>query len=176
MAQNKGNDKNNISGRNIYLDRYGQTVYYDPLTKKGYLIDKKVEGKFYIYKNRYVLILIAIMLFSEYFPGWVQAVMTGVGICLVVEILFRFRFLPSLRQTTKFDRKNRQTMLKSIIDSKEPRKAILRVVLYLAFAVLIIVNAWMMEADIAVIVVSALLSMFACYCVIVNIIALVKMK
>ena len=39
MAQNKGNNKSNISGRNIYLDRHGQTVYYDSLTKKGYLID-----------------------------------------------------------------------------------------------------------------------------------------
>ena len=29
MAQNKSNDKGNISGRNIYLDRNGQTVYYD---------------------------------------------------------------------------------------------------------------------------------------------------
>ena len=46
MAQNKSNDKGNISGRNIYLDRNGQTVYYDWLTKKGYLIDKKDEGKF----------------------------------------------------------------------------------------------------------------------------------
>ena len=100
MAQNKSNDKGNISGRNIYLDRNGQTVYYDWLTKKGYLIDKKDEGKFYVYKNR----------------------------------------------------------------------------LDLAFAVLIVVNAWMMEASIAVLVVSVLLSVMACYCVIINLIALTKMK
>ena len=47
MAQNKQKkvDKksNNISGRNIYLDRQGQTVYYDPISKCGYIIDKKVE-------------------------------------------------------------------------------------------------------------------------------------
>lgn len=176
MAQNKGNNKSNISGRNIYLDRHGQTVYYDLLTKKGYLIDSKVEGKFYVYKNRFILILIVIILCSEYFPSWIHAVIAGIGICLVAEILFRFKFLPSLRQTTKFDRENRQTMLKSIIDSKEPRKAILRAILYLAFAILIVINAWIMEADIAILIVSILLSIMACYCVIVNLIALVKMK
>ena len=176
MAQNKNNNKGNISGRNIYLDRHGQTVYYDWLTKNGYLIDKKVEGKFYVYKNRLVLVLIIIILFSEYFPSWVHAVIAGIAIYLMAELLFRFRFLPSLSQTSKFNRENRQTLLRTIIDSKEPRKAILRAVLYLAFAVLIVVNAWMMEASIAVLVVSALLSVMACYCVIINLIALTKMK
>ena len=50
MAQNKQKkvDKksNNISGRNIYLDRQGQTVYYDPISKCGYIIDKKVERQY----------------------------------------------------------------------------------------------------------------------------------
>ena len=68
MAQNKQKkvDKksNNISGRNIYLDRQGQTVYYDPISKCGYIIDKKVEGKFFVYKNRFVLILMIMILFT----------------------------------------------------------------------------------------------------------------
>ena len=123
MAQNKNNNKGNISGRNIYLDRHGQTVYYDWLTKNGYLIDKKVEGKFYVYKNRLVLVLIIIILFSEYFPSWVHAVIAGIAIYLMAELLFRFRFLPSLRQTSKFNRENRQTLLRTIIDSKDTKKS-----------------------------------------------------
>ena len=84
MAQNKQKkvDKksNNISGRNIYLDRQGQTVYYDPISKCGYIIDKKVEGKFFVYKNRFVLILMIMILFSEYFPSWKEVVITGIDI------------------------------------------------------------------------------------------------
>ena len=58
MAQNKQKkvDKksNNISGRNIYLDRQGQTVYYDPISKCGYIIDKKVDSlRFYYLGNNY---------------------------------------------------------------------------------------------------------------------------
>ena len=144
MAQNKQKkvDKksNNISGRNIYLDRQGQTVYYDPISKCGYIIDKKVEGKFFVYKNRFVLILMIMILFSEYFPSWKEVVITGIAIYLLAEILFRFKFLRSLRQTTKFNREKRQTMLKSIIESKDTKKAILRIILYLAFAILVILN------------------------------------
>ena len=141
MAQNKQKkvDKksNNISGRNIYLDRQGQTVYYDPISKCGYISDKKVEGTFFVYKNR---------------------------------------FVRSLRQTTKFNREKRQTMLKTIIESKDTKKAILRIILYLAFAILVILNAITMKADIAILLVSILLSIMAMYCVIVNIIACIKMK
>lgn len=179
MAQNKANKSgknSNISGRNIYLDRHGQTVYYDAISKNGYIIDQKIEGKFFAYKNRFVIILMAIILLSEYFPSWKAALATGVATYIVAEILFRFKFLRSLRVTTKFDRTTRQTMLRTIVESKDMKKAGLRVVLYAAFAILVILNAILMEADPAILVVSVLLSVFALYCVVINIIACIKMK
>ena len=30
-----------LSGRNIYTDKQGRTIYYDWVTKQGYLIEKK---------------------------------------------------------------------------------------------------------------------------------------
>lgn len=116
------------------------------------------------------------ILFSEYFQVGKKVVITGIAIYLLAEILFRFKFLRSLRQTTKFNREKRQTMLKSIIESKDTKKAILRIILYLAFAILVILNAITMKADIAILLVSILLSIMAMYCVIVNIIACIKMK
>lgn len=176
MAQNKSNNTGNISGRNIYLDRHGQTVFYDWLTKKGYLIDKDNESKFYIYKNRYVLILMIIILCSEYFPGWVQAALAGIAICIVAELLFRFRFLRGLREAKKFDREKPLTMLKTVIDGKDKKRTILRVILYLAFAILIIVNAIMIEADIAIMALSIILGILSGYCSVINLIGLIKMK
>lgn len=175
--KNKGsNNSGNITGRNIYLDNHGQTVFYDVLTKKGYIIDNKVESKFYLLKNRFFLIAIAIILLGEYFSNWIQAVIAGAAICILAELYFRFMFLKSLRETTKFDRGKRQTMLKATIESNEPRKVLLRAVLYCAFAILIVANALMMKADIAIIVISILLCVAASYCAVINVIALIKMK
>lgn len=175
--KNKSNDNNrNITGRNIYLDNHGQTVFYDILTKKGYIIDSKVESKFYLLKNRFFLIAIAIILFGEYFSSWIQAALTGAVICILIELYFRFMFLKGLREAKKFDRGKRQTMLLATIESNEPKKALLRAVLYCAFAILIIANALMIKADIAIMVVSVLLCIVASYCAVINIIALVKMR
>ena len=32
-----------LSGSNIYLDRYGDTVYYNIFDKNGYIVSKKIE-------------------------------------------------------------------------------------------------------------------------------------
>lgn len=179
MAQNKSrknNSSGNITGRNIYLDNHGQTVFYDVLTKKGYIIDSKVESKFYLLKNRFFLVAIVIILFGEYFSSWVQATITGIAICIFTELYFRFKFLRGLRETKKFDRGKRQTMLLATIESNEPRKALLRVVLYCAFAILIVVNALMIKADLVIMTVSILLCIVASYCAVINVIALIKMK
>ena len=173
---NKNNKSTNITGRNIYLDNLGQTVFYDALTKKGYIIDEKIESKFYLLKNRYFLVAIAIILCGEYFDTWIQTSIVGITICILLELYFRFMFLRKLRETKKFDRRKSQTMLKATIESNEPRKVLLRTVLYCAFAILIIANAIMIKADIAIMVVSVLLCIAASYCAVINIIALIKMK
>lgn len=175
MAKNSSTN-GNISGRNIYLDRRGQTVYYDMFSKKGYIIDPKVESKFYIYRNRYMLIALVVMLAGEYFPSWTQAIIAGLAICVVAEIMYRVKFLPSLRQTTKFDRSNKRTLLKAIIEANDFKRTVLRTILYIAFAVLIVVNALMMNAEVPIIVISVALSIFAAYNAIVNVVAIIKMK
>lgn len=175
MAKNSSKS-GNISGRNIYLDRRGQTVYYDTFSKKGYIIDPEVESKFYVYRNRYMLIALAVMLVGDYFPSWSQAIIAGLGVCIIVELMYRFKFLRGLRQTTKFDRGNKRTLLKAIIEANDFKKTVLRAVLYVAFAVLIVVNALMMNAETPIIVICVALSIFAAYNAIVNIMAIIKMK
>lgn len=175
MAKNSSKS-GNISGRNIYLDRRGQTVYYDMFSKKGYIIDSNAENKFYIYRNRYILIALAVMLVGEYFPSWNQAIIAGLAVCVLAEIMYRIKFLPSLRQTTKFDRGAKRTLLKAIIEANDFKKTVLRAVLYIAFAVLIVINALMMNAETPIIVICVALSIFGAYNAIVNIMAIIKMK
>lgn len=175
MAQNKSNNIN-ITGRNIYSDHHGQTVYYDYLSKTGYIIDEKDQNKFYLYKNRYILVIIAMILGSSYFPNVVYTIMTGVAICIVAELLFRFSFLRNMRVAKKFNRDSKKTMLEATIASKEPKKALMRAILYCAFAILIVVNAISIKADIPIMIVSVLLSVLSAYCAVINVIALFKMK
>ena len=46
-----------LSGRNIYSDKKKRVIYYDSLTKQGYLIEKKNEGRILFFQNRLVIIL-----------------------------------------------------------------------------------------------------------------------
>ena len=46
-----------LSGRNIYTDKKKRVIYYDWLTKQGYLVEKKYEGPVMFYQNRIVIIL-----------------------------------------------------------------------------------------------------------------------
>ena len=43
MAKKKSKpvEKIRLSGRNIYTDKKGRVIFYDMITKKGYLVDKK---------------------------------------------------------------------------------------------------------------------------------------
>ena len=44
-------EKIRLSGRNIYTDKKGRVIFYDMLTKKGYLIDKKSENSAVFFKT-----------------------------------------------------------------------------------------------------------------------------
>ena len=60
-------EKIRLSGRNIYTDKRKRTIYYDFVTKQGYLIEKKNENSALFYKNRFVVILFAAILFGATF-------------------------------------------------------------------------------------------------------------
>ena len=70
MSKKKGAkpvEKIRLSGRNIYTDKKGRVIFYDMLTKKGYLVDKSSENAAVFFKNRFVVILFAAILFGATF-------------------------------------------------------------------------------------------------------------
>ena len=62
-----------LSGRNIYTDKRKRTIYYDWLTKQGYLVQKQHENRMLFFKNRFVVILFAAILCAGTFLTWMQA-------------------------------------------------------------------------------------------------------
>lgn len=54
MAKKKSKpvEKIRLSGRNIYTDKKGRVIFYDMITKKGYLVDKKHENSALFFKKQ----------------------------------------------------------------------------------------------------------------------------
>ena len=59
-----------LSGNNIYLNIYGEAVYYNIFDKNGYIVSKEVESKFRIFYHRYLLVCILLILLGDYFYTW----------------------------------------------------------------------------------------------------------
>ena len=58
-----------VSGFSIYQDKHGRDVYYDFITKNGYLILESNVTKFNFYQKRLIIPLIAFALLLNYRIG-----------------------------------------------------------------------------------------------------------
>ena len=134
-------EKIRLSGRNIYTDKKGRTIYYDFVTRQGYLIEKKSENSAQFYKNRLVVILFAAILFAGTFLTWIQAIIAWAVMMAVAEVMFRRSFLKKLEKVTDVDFEKRVSALQYTVENKEKGRIILLAVLYFALAVLVVLNA-----------------------------------
>lgn len=169
-------EKIRLSGRNIYTDKRGRTIFYDMVTKKGYLVDKANENSAVFYKNRFVIILFAAILFGATFLTWVQALIAWAVMMALAEFAFRKVFLKKLDPVTDVDFERRVSALQYIVENKERGRVIVLAFLYLLFAVLIILNAYIEKYSPGLLVFSGCLALVGFYFGIIHIIALTKMK
>ena len=169
-------EKIRLSGRNIYTDKRKRTIYYDFVTKQGYLIEKKNENSALFYKNRFVVILFAAILFGATFLTVLQAVIAGAVMLALAEIAFRRSFLKKLEPVTDVDFEKRVSALEYIVTRKEKSRVIALAVLYLVFAVLVLLNAYQEEYGTGLLIFSACLAIVGVYFSVLHIIALVKIN
>ena len=169
-------EKIRLSGRNIYTDKRGRTIYYDLVTRRGYLIDKANENSAVFYKNRFVVILFAAILFGATFLSWLQALIAWAIMMALAEFAFRRVFLKKLDPVTDVDFERRVSALQYIIENKERGRVIVLAFLYLLFAVLIILNAYVEKYSVGLLIFSGCLALVGFYFGILHIIALTKMK
>ena len=169
-------EKIRLSGRNIYTDKKGRVIFYDMLTKKGYLIDKKSENSAVFFKNRFVVILFAAILFGATFLSVMQAVVAWAVMMALAEFAFRMVFLKKLEPVTDVDFERRVSALQYIVENKEKSKVIVLIILYFLFAVLVILNAYTEDYSVKLWVFSGCLSVVGVYFGVLHIIALFKMK
>ena len=132
MAKKKSKpvEKIRLSGRNIYTDKKGRVIFYDMITKKGYLVDKKHENSALFFKNRFVVLLFAAILFGATFLTWLQAAVAWAVMMAIAEFAFRRGFLKKLEVVNDVDFERRVSALQYIVENKAKGKVIVLIVLY----------------------------------------------
>lgn len=165
-----------LSGRNIYTDKKGRVIFYDMVSKKGYLVDKAHENSSIVFKNRWAIVVFAAILLGATFLTWKQAVLTGVVMLVLFEVAFRILFLKNLEPVTDVDFDRRLSALQYIVENKSKGKTILLAVLYLLMAVLVIANAYTEKYETGLWVLSGGIAVVGVYFSLLHIIALFKGK
>ncbi|MDU3355308.1 type II CAAX prenyl endopeptidase Rce1 family protein [Clostridium sp.] len=153
-----------LAGPNIYLDRYGNTVYYNIFNKTAYLVDKNSEQKFRLIYYRYSLIVIVLVLLGDYFKSLENTLLVGIGAMVLSEIYFRGYFLNKLKVVKNFNKE------------KEKDKAVMKACAYVLFGILIVINAIQQNFNFIFIALSALVAIYSVYSAVINMIAFSKMK
>lgn len=179
MSKKKGAkpvEKIRLSGRNIYTDKKGRVIYYDMITKKGYLVDKKSENSAVFFKNRFVVILFAAILFGATFLSVIQAVIAWAVMMVLSEFAYHMSFLKKLEPVTDVDFERRVSALQYIMENKEKGRIIVLIILYFLFSVLVLLNAYTEEYSTKLWVFSGCLAVVGVYFGVLHIIALIKMN
>ena len=179
MSKKKGAkpvEKIRLSGRNIYTDKKGRVIFYDMLTKKVDLVDKSSENAAVFFKNRFVVILFAAILFGATFLSVLQAVIAWAVMMALSEFAFRMSFLKKLEPVTDVDFERRVSALQYIVENKERGRIIVLIILYFLFSVLVLLNAYTENYSVKLWVFSGCLAVVGVYFGVLHIVALIKMK
>ena len=94
----------------------------------------------------------------------------------LAEVTFRISFLKKLEPVTDVDFEKRISALEYIVTEKEEGRVIALAVLYLAFAVLVILNAIQQKYAVGLMVFSGCLALVGVYFSVLHVIALVKIR
>lgn len=141
----KSSTKNTLlSGRNTYRDTHGNLIYYDHHKNIAYRIPSAKENTFATFQSRYALAVICFVFLYILFSlnVWLSI---GISVAVAAFMEWRYRtFLKNLAQSTGFIKKEK---IRSIDDSIDLTVGaiILRIVLYGALAVLLVINTFVSE-------------------------------
>ena len=165
-----------LAGRNIYLDMYGDTVYYNTFDKKGYIISPQVEQKFKLFYYRYSIIIIGLILLGDYFKTFQNTLLVGIAATIVSELYFRLIFLGKLKSIKNFKRDRKVTKLEIIINSREKEKAMMKICAYALLSILIVINAIQQNHNMIFMLLSIIVAIYAIYSAVLNSVAFSRMK
>lgn len=165
-----------LRGLSIFQDERGRNIYFDRISKMGYVIQDKDVKMYTVYSNRYIIPITAAILLGYFVVEPIWAALFAVVLIIVMEVMFRKRFLPSLTRMEKFKPTKRASMLQRVMDTNDKKKVLVQTLLYLSLAVLLVWNAMDMGMQGFMFGASCALSLAAIGAAILHIVAYIKMK
>ncbi len=168
-------EKAELKGFNIYQDKKGRTVYYDWISKNGYIIP---ESKYNSYTNYSIRLVISVLVgyLSALFldNNYLAGTLIGLSTYIAYTFVFHKRFLSTLSIIPNFKRPYRENYIDRNIKEMTKKRALSIVFVSLFLLVAIIANLLVNGYDIFILVLSIGLSLVAVGFMVVHIIILVK--
>lgn len=141
MAKKKQEQKNVVTGRNIYIDKQGRTVYYKKSKQQGFVIRPGSETQFKAYYNRFLVGFVAIIFFDLLLlNNLILSIPLGVAIYLFMEFKWR-KLLNSYTMIQNFEPGKQQSSFNYIINL-DTQQLVLRIILYTALAICLVLNIY----------------------------------
>ncbi len=128
-----------------YVDSHGRTIIPNFKTKTAYIVQKEDEKKFYVLSNRYSIV-VAIIMITGFYWDWTFAVISGVVLFVATEIYYRNFFLANLQQVHNVEFPPKKGIYAVALETPKKKRWI-RLVMLVAFAILILVNMFMTIKD-----------------------------
>lgn len=148
---NKSNSNDEIAGLNIYKNDKGQTVMYVKRTGTGYLLKPSDRSAYSLYHNRIAIAIAVFMILASFVNSWKMPLIVGVILYILLEFRYR-KWLQNLSRIENFKPERRHTLAEAVAQSYTKPKAILLMVLYLAFGILLVVYMFMQKSSIVMII------------------------
>lgn len=168
-------EKAELKGFNIYQDKKGRTVYYDWISKNGYIIP---ESKYNSYTNYSIRLVISVLVgyLSALFldNNYLAGTLIGLSTYIAYTFVFHKRFLSTLSIIPNFKRPYRENYIDRNIKEMTKKRALSIVFVSLFLLVAIIANLLVNGYDIFILVLSIGLSLVAVGFIVVHIIIFVK--
>lgn len=165
QTKNTNNNKNIVSGRNIYTDSHGRTVFYSSMRKQGFVVKAGTETAFKAFSNRFLVGFIAIVFLEIFFlHNLIFSIPAGIGVYAYMEYRWR-KLLNSYTMIQDFKPDEHESSFQMIVNM-DTGAIVLRSVLYIALSICLILNIYVtpeIESSILLTVSSYFLSVLALY-------------
>lgn len=136
--------KTKVTGFNIYKDKLNRDIYYDFITKEGYVITAKNLSKFNFYKKRFIIPIITFALtytlnIAGFEFGIAGASALAVIAIVVTEYIFRFKFLKSAITVPNFVPNKQENYFHELASSSDFLALVVKGILYIILGITLII-------------------------------------
>ena len=126
-----------LIGKNIYLDKHNQRIYYHPILKKAYRISHGDENRLKSLQSRYILAATVFAIFYVVLKiSLIYSILAALAALIVLEVRF-YQLLNRSSQLTLFKKENYTNTLAINAPQYNKKDVLIRTLLYLSLAVLL---------------------------------------